>query len=496
MEPLAGFENCLSYNFQRLYWEKCLLIILKRNSWILNQQNIFFDCKCEIRMLLWAREADMAFVNTRQQVTNTLWLMADNFYRLGLGFAIAILMARKLGPENYGVFNYSLALVGVFTAIASLGMNGIVVRDIINKPDSTHEILSSSFINQLIGSMLASILVIFTAYTLRGGNESIMLCIFILIPSIFFRATETIKYWYESTVQSKRIVISQTIAVTIGSLVKLCALMLPISFYWIPGSVTVQALVLAALLIFYFKRDCKNFIFKASRKQISYLLKESWPLVISGLVLMLYMRIDQIMLGGMLGDVQVGIYSVALRFIEIWYFLPVIICSSLFPNIIKAKSVSDDLYKDKMQKLYNLLALIGISISVFIYIFSEPIIKFFFGSEYIESAAVIKIYAWVNVFYFLSSSSGRWYINEGLQKQALIRNILGLIIAVCLNYILIPSYGVKGAAIGTLITYIFTGYLSDLLHSKTRSQFVQKTKSLVLVYSIKDTFILMRGLLS
>ena len=114
-------------------------------------------------------------------------------------------------------------------------------------------------------------------------------------------------------------------------------------------------------------------------------------------------------------------------------------------------------------------------------------------TKLLRSISVIKIYAWVNVFYFLSSSSGRWYINEGLQKQALIRNILGLILAIFFNYLLIPRYGVEGAAIGTLITYVFTGYLSDLLHPKTRGQFVQKTKSLSLLHPIKDTFTFLRG---
>jgi len=435
----------------------------------------------------------MAFFNKKQQIANTIWLMADNFYRLGLGFVIAIFMARVLGPEYYGIFNYSLALVGIFTAIASLGMNGIVVRDLINKPENCNEILSSSFINQIFGSVIASILVVIFAWLLRGSDKAVMLCILILIPSIFLRSTDTIKYWYESIVKSKRIVVSQTIAFTVGTLVKACALVLPISFYWVSASVSIQALVLAVLLIINFKRDYLNFKFRRSKETTTYLLKESWPLVFSGLILMLYMRVDQIMLGSMLNDSKVGVYSVALRFIEIWYFLPVIICSSLFPNIIKAKAVSDTLYAEKMQRLYNILTIIGISISIICYLFAELIINTFFGEQYSESISVIKIYAWVNVFYFLSSSSGRWYINEGLQKQALIRNILGLILAIFFNYLLIPRYGVEGAAIGTLITYVFTGYLSDLLHPKTRGQFVQKTKSLSLFHPIKDTFTFLRG---
>lgn len=193
---------------------------------------------------------------------------------------------------------------------------------------------------------------------------------------------------------------------------------------------------------------------------------------------MLYMRMDQIMIGNLIDNAAVGVYSVAVKMIEVWYFFPIAIVSSFFPKIIKSKENSEREYNDKMQLLYDALVIIGIALAVFVTFISSYIIIFFFGEKYSASIGVIKIYAWVSIFYFLSSASGRWYINERLQMFALTRNLLGLLVGAILNYLLIPIYGIIGSAYATLFAYFCAAYLFDISNKKTRISFYQKSKAL------------------
>lgn len=154
---------------------------------------------------------------------------------------------------------------------------------------------------------------------------------------------------------------------------------------------------------------------------------------------MLYMRIDQIMIGNMIGDSAVGIYSVAVKMVEVWYFFPVAIVSSLFPKIIKLREVNVLEYNKRLQFLYDILVVLSVSIALIVTFLSDYIIGFFYTHQYTEASILIKIYAWVSVFYFLSSASGRWYINEGLQKYALNRNVIGLVMGVVFKFLINPE---------------------------------------------------------
>jgi len=435
------------------------------------------------------------FATKRQQLSNVFWLLTDNFYRLGVGFIVSALIARTIGPKFFGVLNYSTAVIGIFSSVASLGMNGVVVKELIERRANENIILSASLINQLFGSILACFLVLLMITIFREGERDITLCVMTLLPAIFFRSSDSIKYWYESNVNNRVVVVSQIVSFTVYGVICIAVVVFSMPFHVLPLAVTIQAFISAMLLLYNFKRNNSSFLFVryGLLREANELLQKSWPLVFSGLALMLYMRIDQIMIGSMLGDSEVGVYSVATKLIEVWFFIPGIICSSLFPNIIKSKYVSAHIYKVKLQRLYNLLVVIALVISVFAFLLSEPIILFVYGDKYSDAITVVKIFAWVNVFYFLSSSSGRWFINEGLQRLALFRSCLGVFCSVMFNYILIPMYGMNGAAIGTLMTYIVTSYLSDFLNPKTREQFYMKSKSFLVLINIKDAVFLLKG---
>jgi O-antigen/teichoic acid export membrane protein len=232
-------------------------------------------------------------------------------------------------------------------------------------------------------------------------------------------------------------------------------------------------------IYFYFKEKKSIFLWKFDFKLAKKLLKNSWPLILSGIVVTIYMKIDQIMIKEMLGVKEVGKYAAAVTLSESWYFIPVIICNSLFPAIVNAKKVGETLYYERLQKLYNLMTWLSLSIAIFFTFFSKFIVNLLYGKEYMEAANVLTIHIWAGVFVFLGMASGKWLISENLQKYTAINTTIGAIINVILNYILIEKIGIKGAAISTLISYFFSAYFSLLFFKKTRKNFIRISKSLI-----------------
>ncbi|HCR0962016.1 TPA: flippase, partial [Klebsiella aerogenes] len=273
---------------------------------------------------------------------NMIWLMSDSILRLGMGFIVSVWLARYMGPSAFGVFNYAYAMIVIYSAVASLGMNGVVVRELIKGNADTRTILGTSFFLQVMGSLLSTSLVVLTVLILRPKDYDLLIILLCMLPSVLLRSSDIVKYWFESIISSKYTVLAQNLAFFISSLIKVLIIICKGSYLLIAATVSIEAFIVA-ILLFYFYVYKKNVLnWKVNFTEAKRLLSISWPLILSGLALMLYMRIDQIMIGNMIDDASVGIYSVAVKMVEIWYFVPIAIVSSLFPKIIKAKDEENE----------------------------------------------------------------------------------------------------------------------------------------------------------
>ncbi|WP_213709177.1 flippase, partial [Klebsiella aerogenes] len=273
---------------------------------------------------------------------NMIWLMSDSILRLGMGFIVSVWLARYMGPSAFGVFNYAYAMIVIYSAVASLGMNGVVVRELIKGNADTRTILGTSFFLQVMGSLLSTSLVVLTVLMLRPKDYDLLIILLCMLPSVLLRSSDIVKYWFESIISSKYTVLAQNVAFFISSLIKVLIIICKGSYLLIAATVSIEAFIVA-MLLFYFYVYKKNVLnWRVNFTEAKRLLSISWPLILSGLALMLYMRIDQIMIGNMIDDASVGIYSVAVKMVEIWYFVPIAIVSSLFPKIIKAKDEDNE----------------------------------------------------------------------------------------------------------------------------------------------------------
>jgi PST family polysaccharide transporter len=189
------------------------------------------------------------------------------------------------------------------------------------------------------------------------------------------------------------------------------------------------------------------------------------------------MKIDQVMIKWLISDEANGMYGVAVRLSEMWNFIPVAICASFFPAILNAKLKDETLYKERLQKLYDLMVSISVVVAIAMTVLSPFIVRTLFGEQYSDSADILTLYLWSGVFVFLGVANGKWIIAENLQVFRMNSLVAAGILNIILNFIFIRWFGLRGAAISTIISYAFASYFSLLLTRRTRPAFIACTRS-------------------
>lgn len=424
-------------------------------------------------------------IPTNKYFSNTLWLFFEKIFRIGIGLLITVLMARYLGPEQFGILNYAISFVALFGILSSLGLNTLVTRELLNNPQDSDHIMGTSFMLSFVGALVLLPLAVISVSMVRPDNELIFKMVLIISSTFFFGSFNVIKYWFESHVQAKYSSIVEGSLVFVSAFVKgtLIYLEAPlIAFAWV---ILVESILLAlGLVMMYLKKSNKLSTWKISYDEAKYLLKEAYPMILSGTIFVFFTRIDQVMLGSMVGDEAVGIYAVAVRLSESWIFIPGIIATSFFPAMLNARKNNYELYLERTQHLLNLMALLGVVVAIVTSVLASPIVNLIFGEHYNESSIILVIHIWSMLFYSISIISFRYFISEGLQIYSFYRAIAGLILNIVLNYFLIPLYGAVGAAIATVISQMVAVWVLNSISPKTRIMFFMQTKALLLFESL------------
>jgi len=418
---------------------------------------------------------------------NTSWLFAEKIIRILISFLITVLVIRYLGPEQFGLLSYAISFYGLFTAISVLGLENISIRELVKYPEKRDNILGSVFLLRLVGGIVTLILIALTLF-ISGESTDISILILIISTSAIFQSFSVIDYYFRAEVKAKYSVYVMTGSVLFTSSLKILLIILEAPLIYFAIVFSVEFFVAATGFLLAYKRNKLKMIkWKFHKKTAVNLLKDSWPLILSGLVVSVYMKIDQVMIRTMLDSKELGYYAAAVRLSEAWYFIPVALTNAIFPAVINAKKASNEFYINRIQKLYDILAWMAISIAVPVSIFSKDIINVIFGAEFQSAAPVLTIYIWAGVAVFLGVASSQYLITENYTKLSFSRNFVGMIFNVALNFILIPKYGIVGAAVATLISYSLATF-SIILFPKTRKQFFMMMKSMLFVNLINQVF--------
>jgi len=410
----------------------------------------------------------------RRYFANTSWVMGEQLLRLLAELTVGIWVARYLGAEQFGLLSYALAFVAIFGVFARLGLDSITVRDLVNRPDQADRILATAFWLKLGGGVLAFMALVI-ALAAISVDAVTRLYVAIIAIGMIFQSMEVVVFYFQSRVLSKHVSVAKLIQLGLSSLVKIYLVAVEASLEWFVLVSLIDQVVLAGSYYVAFRLWMPKIDFRFFDRVVAkQLLGDSWPLIFSGLVVMIYMRIDQIMIKEMMGNRAVGIYSVAVRLSEVWYFVPMVITASVFPSIVNAKKKNEALYYARLQRLYSLMVAIAVAVAVPTTFIGDWLVVSLYGEEYRLAGDVLKINIWAGIFVFLGVASGSWLANENLQYLDFFRTFSGAVANVLLNLVLIPAHGLIGAAVATVISYMIAGFLFDVFNGRTRQLFLMK----------------------
>lgn len=419
---------------------------------------------------------------------NSLWQISEKILTMIFTVVVTSIIARYLGPQEYGVVNYIISVVSLFTAFSTFGMQEILIKDFVKKEEERNVILGTSFIIRLVGGVILIAISQITLYILNGDNIRYQILGIIMGACMLFKSFEVIEYYFQSQMKLK---ISSIIRFTTTVVVAISRILIVVFNTGTIGFIftyLIDAIVAGTLFLIFYKNKVSDERWKFNKNYAKKIFQRCWYVAVAGLLGTIYMRIDQIMLGKMLIDTtENGIYSAAVKIAEMWYFVPTAINASFQPSITEYKQTkSDKEYNGQVQKLYDVVAIIGMFFGIAITIFGGLIVYILYGTEYAEATKVLKISVWAGLFATLGSARVIWLINENLQKYSIVYTITGALVNIALNYIMIPHLGAVGAAITTLISQFVANILILLLFKDTRKSSIMLLKAIFLVEPIRN----------
>lgn len=380
-------------------------------------------------------------------------MFAGQMFNLIVAFFIGAWLARHLGPHNYGILNYVFAFVGIFTFIANLGIGTILSRDLVRHPEKQKRLLGTSFILLSFGGLFAYALIVLSAIVFET-DLFIRSLIMLYGLSFLWSAFGIIQIFFQSNVQAKKIVRVSICIAIISSILKVVLILKGEGLIWLVGILIFETLLNAILSIIVYMQSGHSFTqWRFDREIAKTFLTGGFLLMLAAGASFLFTKVDQVMVKYFIDETAVGLYAAAVRLVEIWYFVPSVICTSLLPAIVNAKKVSERAYRQRLVKLCILLAGMAILIAIPSTIFAPTVVHLLFGSEYAGAAAILRIYTWSGVGLFVLWGLQQYFLTENRLLTIFLLYFFSMALNIALNFVMIPQLGLSGAAWATLISY-------------------------------------------
>ena len=403
----------------------------------------------------------------RRYGANTLWLLAEKTVRVAVGFSVGVYVARCLGPAQYGLLNYAISFVALFSVFSSLGLDAILVRELVRTPQRANVLMGSSFLLKLGGFGIMATCV--GIVLLFSGTAESRLLIWIILSGYFFQSFQVLDYFFQARVQGKYVAISQMAALlaTAAGRVLLALNQAPL---WSFALMETTYVLLASLCCwgFYRKGGACLRQWRFDRQVARELLRNCLPLMLAGAASLIYLRLDQVMIKTMVGDSANGQYAVAVRLVELLFVLPIVVGDSFFPSLVGTRTVSETRYLQRSSWLMKgmfYLALCGIIPVAFC---GRWLVELLYGSAYHEAAMLFMILSLKMLLVYPGLIYSKWMVVENMQKILLVSAVGGALTNVILNYFWIRLWGAPGAVWATLASNLSIYLLFPLLFRRGR----------------------------
>lgn len=413
-------------------------------------------------------------------ISNIYWALAGKVVNLVSGLVVGIMVARFLGPEQFGLMNYVISFVFLFQTISVFGLDNIEVREESRADADRNVILGTAFGIRVVLSLVCMIAVVLTSWFI-DANRYVTLLVAIYSLTVLFNSFSVIRNHFYALMQNKYVVMSEITRTVISMSFKVLLLVLEAPLIWFVIACMLDVIYVASGYCICYRRavgSMRDWRFDLSTAR--FLIKESFPLLLSSAAVIVYQRIDQVMIKQLIDADSVGYFSVASRIVEILIYIPMILAQTIQPVLVQAREQSEESYRQKASSFMNISLWGSFVASAVVSVLAYWIITILFGQRYLLAVPVLQIMAFKAVSVALSNTAGTMLVVEGLQRWAMLRDVLGCICCVALNYVLLPAWGIVAAAVVAIASNLVAGYLADALIPAYRHLFVCQTKALLL----------------
>lgn len=403
----------------------------------------------------------------RKFIGNTGWMMFRNIYSMLVSLIVGSLSARFLGPSNYGLLTYGSAIISFFTTVSKLGMDSVVVAELVRKPQKEGVFLGTALAMRFVTSVLSFLAIWGFVLVFEPGNQLLQIVTILQATAIIFQSTEVFYFWFQARMEMKYVTLVAMAALTVTSIWRLALLAGEAGVQWFALSASISALVCGICIGIIFSRKSGirlQFCWSEGRG----VLRKSYHFIINGLAVTLYMQLDRIMLGKMADETAVGLYGAASALAVMWEFVPTSIINSAEPILLKTYDKNKEKFETQYQMLLMGITAMGIAVGLGFTVFSKLIIFILYGEEYYGAVPALSILIWATCFSMIGTARGIWIISSGKNKYSKYFTSMGAIINAALNAFVIPKWGFVGASATTLISEIFVSMAAPLVFPETR----------------------------
>ncbi|CVH79334.1 colanic acid exporter [Clostridiales bacterium CHKCI006] len=396
-----------------------------------------------------------------KEIKNASWLIGGRIIQMIISLFVGILTARYLGPNNYGLINYGLAYVTFFTSVCNLGINSIIIKNFVDHPEEQGITIGTTLFLRIFSSILSNFLILCLVLIVDNGELSTVIVTLLCSLSLIFQSFDTLNYWFQSRYQSKITSLATLFAYIIVSVYRIILLINNCSIYWFALANSVDYLFIALFLLTVYKYNCGpklKFSFDKARQ----LLSSSYHYILSGMMVAIYGQTDKLMLKQMIGQGEVGYYSVATTICNLWIFILTAIIDSMYPTIMNFYGKDKAAFERKNKQLYAIVFYVSAFVSIIFTIFGDWIVQILYGNEFAPAVGPLRIITWYTAFSYLGVARNAWIVCENKQKYLKYLYLSAAILNVFLNLLLIPTFKASGAAMASLITQISTSILLPL----------------------------------
>lgn len=393
-----------------------------------------------------------------KEAKNASWLIGGKIAQMVLSFFVSILTARYLGPSNYGTISYVNTYVAFFTSLCTLGINSVIIKDFVEKPQEQGEAVGTTLAMRFISSFLSVIMIMCIVNVVDHDEPTTIVVAALCSVSLLFQVFDTFNYWFQSRYESKITSIVTFVAYAATALYRLVLLALHKDVEWFAFATSVDYIVLGAIL-FYSYRKYNGPKLSITIEKGKSLLGRSYHYILSGMMVAIYGQTDKFMLKQMLDETSVGYYSLASSVNLMWVFVLQAIIDSMYPTIMRLYEKDREQFDRKNRQLYAIVIYVSMAAAVCFVLFAPLVIRILYGDAYMPAVGPLRIITWYTIFSYLGVARNAWIVCENKQKYLEYMYLSAAFINIGLNYLMIPMWGASGAALASLITQICTSLI-------------------------------------